>query len=69
MAVLPAPQREVRLLTKPTGLPQPEHFGVVETPVVPPREGEVLAEQAGTRPSTVRGPSQWPEPHVVCGAV
>ncbi|GGW97220.1 MDR family NADP-dependent oxidoreductase [Streptomyces lomondensis] len=42
MAVLPATQREVRLLAKPTGLPRPEHFGVVETPVVPPGEGEVL---------------------------
>ncbi|MET9871946.1 NADP-dependent oxidoreductase, partial [Streptomyces sp. NPDC006386] len=42
MAVLPATQREVRLLTKPTGLPGPEHFGVVCTPVVPPGEGEVL---------------------------
>jgi 2-alkenal reductase len=42
MPALPATQREVRLLTKPTGLPQPEHFGVIETPLVLPSEGEVL---------------------------
>ncbi|MCX3062923.1 MDR family NADP-dependent oxidoreductase [Streptomyces beihaiensis] len=42
MTSLPAAQREVRLLTKPTGLPALEHFEVVETPVVPPGEGEVL---------------------------
>ncbi|NUP36916.1 MAG: NADP-dependent oxidoreductase [Streptomyces sp.] len=42
MTVLPATQREVRLLAKPVGLPGPEHFGVVETPVAAPAEGEVL---------------------------
>jgi 2-alkenal reductase len=42
MAALPATQREVRLATEPNGLPRPEHFQVVVTPLVPPREGEVL---------------------------
>ncbi|MFI1355892.1 MDR family NADP-dependent oxidoreductase [Streptomyces sp. NPDC020898] len=42
MAALPATQREVRLAAEPDGLPLPEQFRVVETPVVAPGEGEVL---------------------------
>ncbi|WP_086733154.1 MDR family NADP-dependent oxidoreductase [Streptomyces glaucescens] len=42
MAAVPATHREVRLVAKPDGLPRLEHLRVVETPLVPPREGEVL---------------------------
>ncbi|MFI7450322.1 MDR family NADP-dependent oxidoreductase [Nonomuraea sp. NPDC049714] len=34
--------REVRLVSKPVGLPKPEHFVVTETPLPVPKDGEVL---------------------------
>lgn len=39
---LPRTSREVRLAAVPEGLPRPEHFRVVETPLPQPGEGEVL---------------------------
>jgi NADPH-dependent curcumin reductase CurA len=34
--------RQVRLKARPTGIPQAEHFEIVEAPVPQPREGQVL---------------------------
>lgn len=34
--------RQVRLKSRPAGIPQAEHFEIVETPVVAPAEGQVL---------------------------
>jgi NADPH-dependent curcumin reductase CurA len=34
--------RQVRLKSRPTGIPQPEHFEIVEGPVPEPADGEVL---------------------------
>ncbi|MFD6278657.1 MDR family NADP-dependent oxidoreductase [Streptomyces sp. NPDC060209] len=39
---LPRTSREVRLAAGPEGLPRPEHFHVVESPLPRPGEGEVL---------------------------
>jgi 2-alkenal reductase len=39
---LPAVSREVRVARLPDGLPEPEHFTVVEVPVPAPGDGEVL---------------------------
>ncbi|GAA2735365.1 NADP-dependent oxidoreductase [Actinocorallia aurantiaca] len=39
---LPRSSREVRLISVPEGLPRPEHFAIVETPLPVPEEGEVL---------------------------
>ncbi|WP_405392355.1 NADP-dependent oxidoreductase [Streptomyces sp. NBC_01102] len=39
---LPRTSREVRLASVPEGLPRPEHFHVVETPLPRPGPGEVL---------------------------
>jgi NADPH-dependent curcumin reductase CurA len=36
--------KEVHLLERPQGLPSPSHFGVVETDVADPAEGELLVE-------------------------
>lgn len=37
-----ATNRQVRLKSRPAGIPQPENFEIVETPVPEPAEGEVL---------------------------
>ncbi|MET7308457.1 MDR family NADP-dependent oxidoreductase [Streptomyces sp. NPDC005134] len=42
VASLPRTSREVQLLAVPEGLPRPEHFRVVRTPLPQPGEGEVL---------------------------
>lgn len=42
MSDLSPVSREVRLVTVPSGLPRPEDFAVVETPLPAPGEGEVL---------------------------
>jgi NADPH-dependent curcumin reductase CurA len=42
MPVLPRTAREVRLAAVPDGLPRPEDFTVVQTPLPVPGEGEVL---------------------------
>src|ERR1044072_3507705 len=39
---LPRTSREVRLASLPDGLPRPEHFEVVETPLPVPEERQVL---------------------------
>ena len=41
-AALPRTSREVRLATVPEGLPAPEHFTVVESPLPEPGTGQVL---------------------------
>ncbi|WP_405696848.1 MDR family NADP-dependent oxidoreductase [Streptomyces sp. NBC_01185] len=43
---LPRTSREVRLAALPEGLPRPEHFDVVETPLPRPGAGEVLVRNA-----------------------
>ncbi|MET9604982.1 NADP-dependent oxidoreductase [Streptomyces sp. NPDC006512] len=42
VTVLPRTGREVRLAAVPDGLPAPEHFAVVETPLPEPEPGQVL---------------------------
>ncbi|WP_269859513.1 MDR family NADP-dependent oxidoreductase [Streptomyces sp. RPT161] len=42
MNALPRTSREVRLLTRPEGLPEPGHFEVAEVPLPEPGPGEVL---------------------------
>ncbi|MFI0412212.1 MDR family NADP-dependent oxidoreductase [Actinomadura sp. 3N508] len=39
---MPGTSREVRLAVRPEGLPEPEHFAVVEVPMPVPGDGEVL---------------------------
>ncbi|TYK50482.1 MDR family NADP-dependent oxidoreductase [Actinomadura decatromicini] len=39
---MPDTSREVRLAVRPEGLPEPEHFAVVQVPVPVPGDGEVL---------------------------
>lgn len=39
---MPDTSREIRLAVRPDGLPRPEHFAVVETPVPALKDGEVL---------------------------
>ena len=34
--------REVRLKARPSGIPQAEHFEIVEAPVVAPAEGQIV---------------------------
>ena len=34
--------REIRLKSRPTGMPAPEHFELVEVPVPSPEEGQIL---------------------------
>lgn len=36
--------RQVRLVSRPQGIPQPEHFSVMTEPVAAPGEGEILVE-------------------------
>ena len=36
------PNRQVRLKSRPSGIPQAEHFEIVEAPVPAPSDGEVL---------------------------
>ncbi|WP_372662537.1 NADP-dependent oxidoreductase [Hydrogenophaga sp.] len=36
------PNRQVRLKSRPTGIPQAEHFEIVEAPVAEPAEGQVV---------------------------
>jgi len=36
--------RQVRLLARPRGIPQPEHFSLVTEPVAAAGEGEILVE-------------------------
>ncbi|WP_211265757.1 hypothetical protein [Actinacidiphila oryziradicis] len=40
--ILPRTAREVRLSVVPDGLPAPEHFAVVQTPLPVPGAGQVL---------------------------
>ncbi|MFC0284617.1 NADP-dependent oxidoreductase [Camelimonas abortus] len=40
---MPAVSREIRLASRPVGMPAPENFQLAETPVRAPQEGEVLA--------------------------
>ncbi len=39
---MPTTNRQVALKARPTGIPGPEHFEIVERPVPEPRDGEVL---------------------------
>lgn len=39
-----ATNREVRLKARPTGIPQAEHFEIVEAPVAKPAEGEIVVQ-------------------------
>ncbi len=42
MTTLPSTSREVKLVTQPPGLPQPENFTVVDVPMPIPKAGEAL---------------------------
>lgn len=34
--------REVRLKARPTGIPQAEHFEIVQVPIAKPKEGQIV---------------------------
>lgn len=63
MSELPRVQREVRLTAVPDGLPRPEDFAVVETPLPVPAAGEVLVRNrmfhvAGTLRMLIAGATE-----------
>lgn len=51
MSVLPETSHEIRLLTRPRGLPTVENFSVVEVPLPTPAENEVLVRNLAFRVS------------------
>ena len=42
--------RQVRLKSRPSGIPQAEHFEIVEAPVPDPSDGQVWCDSRATRP-------------------